>query len=127
MTRTLLVLAAAFFLAGIVFAQDSPAPRGRGREGADMMAQHQQMMGEMQAAQKKLDELVASMNAAKETEKVDRIAAVVTEMVALHKQMMAHMAAMPMMSMRGGMMQRGAGPGPGAASADHKQHHPDDK
>jgi hypothetical protein len=37
---------------------------------------------------------------------VDRIAAVVTEMVAPHKQMMAHMAAMPMMPV---------------------QHHPDNK
>jgi hypothetical protein len=61
------------------------------------------------------------MNAATGTEKVDRIAAVVTEMVAMHKQMMGRMMSMPMLSMPRGMMQRGAGPGPGGATdGDHE-------
>ena len=49
------------------------------------------MMADMQAAQKRLDDLVSQMNAAKGAEKVDRIAAVVTEMVAMHKQMSSMM------------------------------------
>ena len=56
------------------------------------------MMANMQAEQKKLDELVAQMNAAKGPDKVDRIAAVVTEMAAMHKRMSS-------MMMQGGMMQ----------------------
>jgi hypothetical protein len=52
----------------------------------------------MQAEQKKLDDLVAQMNAAKGAEKVDRIAAVVTEMATMHRRMNAMMT-------EGGMMQ----------------------
>jgi hypothetical protein len=62
---------------------------------------HHEMMTEMQASQAKLDELVAQMNAATGPEKVDRIAAVVTEMVAMHKRMNAMVSGM----MQGGMMQ----------------------
>jgi hypothetical protein len=62
------------------------------------------MMATMQAEQKKLDELVAEMNAAKGPEKVDRIAAVVTEMAAMHKRMSV--------MMQGGMMQMQHGPTP---------------
>lgn len=127
-TSVLIALLATSVFAGILSAQHSPATQAPGREAADMMAQHQQMMSEMQAGQKKLDDLVASMNAATGTEKVDRIAALVTEMVAMHKQMMGRMMSMPMMSMPGGMRQRGAGSGPGGATgADHEQHHPDNK
>ena len=61
-------------------------------------ADRQAMMANMQAEQKKLDELVAQMNAATGPEKVDRIAAVVTEMAAMHKRMST-------MMMQGGMMQ----------------------
>ena len=67
-------------------------------QGAAM--DHQAMMANMQAEQKKLDELVAQMNAAKGPEKVDRIAAVVTEMAAMHKRMNGMM-----MMMHGDMMQ----------------------
>lgn len=55
------------------------------------------MMADMQAAQKRLDMLVSEMNAATGPEKVDRIAAVVTEMAAMHKRMSG-------MMMQGGMM-----------------------
>lgn len=61
----------------------STAQSGRG----DMQA----MMGAMQADQKKLDELVAQMNAATGLAKVDRIAAVVNEMASMHKRMMGMM------------------------------------
>ena len=89
------LLTATLLVAGVVHAQGTPPAQGRG-----MMAQQQQMMAQMQAGQKKLDELVASMNSAKGPDKVDRIAAVVTEMVAQHTQMSGQM-----MSMQSGMMQ----------------------
>ena len=84
--------------AGLGYAQNSqhehPTPAAR-QGGA---ANHQAMMANMQTQQKKLDELVAQMNTAKGPEKVDRIAAVVTEMAAMHKRMST-------MMMNGGMMQ----------------------
>jgi hypothetical protein len=64
---------------------------------------HQKMMAEMQASQAKLDALVAQMNAATGPEKVDRIAAVVNEMAAMHK----HMSTMMIGMMQRGMMQGG--------------------
>jgi hypothetical protein len=87
-------------------------------------ANHQAMMATMQAEQKKLDELIAHMNAATGPEKMDRIAAVVTEMAAMHKRMST-------MMMQGNMMQimmqghRGAGnpATPKAPSDDHAEHH----
>jgi hypothetical protein len=93
--------------AGLGYAQNNqhehatpPAAQGAG-------ADHQAMMANMQAEQKKLDELVAQMNAAKGPEKVDRIAAVVTEMAAMHKRMST-------MMMQGGMMHMQHGPTPAA-------------
>jgi hypothetical protein len=62
-------------------------------------ADHQTMMANMQAQQKKLDDLVAQMNAANGPEKVDRIAAVVTEMAAMHKRMSTMMMDGRMMQM----------------------------
>lgn len=72
---------------------------------------HQAMMANMQAEQKKLDELVAKMNAAKGSDKVDRIADVVNEMAAMHRRMSGMM-----MMMQNGMMQM-----------PHDAHHPDAK
>ena len=66
---------------------------------ADQHATTMTMMANMQAEQKKLDELVAQMNAAKGPEKVDRIAAVVTEMAAMHKRMNEMMMRSDMMQM----------------------------
>ena len=63
---------------------------------------HQKMMADLQAEQAKLDDLLAQMNAATGPEKVDRIAAVVTEMAAEHKHMTEMMGGM----MQGGMMQQ---------------------
>lgn len=67
-----------------------------------MMAAHERMMADMQAADQRLDALVAKMNAASGQEKVDAVAAVVSEMVAqrktirdtmmkMHEGMMSHM------------------------------------
>src|SRR5678816_2303140 len=85
--------------AGLGYAQNNQhehATPPTAAQGAS--ADHQAMMANMQAQQKKLDELVAQMNAAKGPDKVDRIAAVVTEMAAMHKRMST-------MMMEGGMMQ----------------------
>jgi hypothetical protein len=73
---------------------------------SDMMTWHQQMMTEMRAADAKLDELVAAMNASTGEAKATATAQVVTELVRqrriLHDHMysMGHMM-MGMMGMRG--------------------------
>jgi hypothetical protein len=59
-----------------------------------MMAGQMPMMQARQAAQKRLDDLVAAMNAARGGEKLDAIAAVVTELAAQQKQMSAMCAGM---------------------------------
>ena len=91
-----------------------------------MMAQRQKMMAEMQATQTKLDELVALMNSATGSAKVDRMAALLTELVAQQKRMGS--------MMQGGMMSMmmmpnappAAAPAPPATGAkpdDHSGHH----
>ena len=74
-----------------------PPAQGAAMDHQAMMA----MMANMQAEQKKLDDLVAQMNAATGPETVDKIAAVVNEMAAMHKRMSA------MMMMHGGQMPAG--------------------
>jgi len=64
-----------------------------------MIADHEKMMAEMKAADQRLDDLVAKMNAATGTEKADAIAAVVNEMVTQRRTMRDGM-----MKMQGGMM-----------------------
>src|SRR6266700_424990 len=83
----------------------TPAPAAPQQQG---MGDHQAMMATMQAAQKKLDDLVAQMNAATGPEKVDRMAAVITAMAAMHKDMCAQMMDGDMMSMMMMQMQHGA-------------------
>ncbi|OFV89699.1 MAG: hypothetical protein A3G76_08135 [Acidobacteria bacterium RIFCSPLOWO2_12_FULL_65_11] len=83
-------------------------------QASAMMAERQQMMANMKAMDKKLDDLVAKMTAARGTDKVDAIAAVVKEIVAQRTQMGDQMTLMDgrmmghmmehMMSMQGGMM-----------------------
>ena len=68
---------------------------------------HQAMMANMQAEQKKLDELVAQMNAATGQDKIDRIVAVVNELAAKEKRMNSMMM---MMMMHGSATQMPAGP-----------------
>jgi hypothetical protein len=83
---------------GLGYAQNNQHEHATPPVAQGTAADRQAMMAGMQAEQKKLDELVAQMNAANGPEKVDRIAAVVTEMAAMHKRMST-------MMMNGGMMQ----------------------
>jgi regulator of PEP synthase PpsR (kinase-PPPase family) len=73
-----------------------------------MMAEHEKMMAEMKAADQRLDDLVVKMNAASGTEKVDAIAAVVSEIVAQRQAMRGGMMKMQHGMM--GQMQSGKGP-----------------
>jgi hypothetical protein len=93
--------------AGFGYAQNNEHQHATPPTAQGGAANHQAMMANMQAEQKKLDELVAQMNAATGPEKVDRIAAVVTEMAMMHKRM-------SMMMMQGGMMQMMHGQTPAA-------------
>ena len=108
-------------------AQAQPiAPIAPQQDSAQMMAQRQKMMAEMQATQKKLDDLVAQMNGATGAAKVDRIAAVLTELVAQHKRMSSMMQGgmMPMMMMPNASSV--AAPAPAATGTkpeDHSEHH----
>src|SRR5262245_38400367 len=94
----LAVGAAVALSAGFGYAQNNQHDHATPPAAQGGAADHQAMMAHMQAEQKKLDDLVAQMNAATGAEKVDRIAAVVTEMAAMHKRMST-------MMMQGGMMQ----------------------
>ena len=69
----------------------TPPPAAQQAAGADHHAMMMSMMAEMQAKQKTLDDLVAKMNAAKGQEKIDLMAAVLTEMASMHKGMMCPM------------------------------------
>ena len=64
-----------------------------------MMADREKMMTEMKAADQRLDDLVAKMNAASGTDKADAVAAVVSEMVSQRRAMRDGM-----MKMEDGMM-----------------------
>lgn len=85
--------------------QTQAQPGKTGAQG-DMMARCQQMLSErqgmmqrMQAMDKNLDDLIADMNKATGSRKVDAVAMVVTEMAAQRKQMHQEM-----MRMNEGMM-----------------------
>src|SRR5215831_8751720 len=64
-----------------------------------MMAEQHKMMMSTQVSDKKLDDLIAQLNAAKGTDRIDKLVAVVNELAAQRKQMTG------MMSMHDGMMQ----------------------
>jgi hypothetical protein len=100
------------------------------------MPQHQQMMQNMTAADQKLSELVATMNAAAGDTKVDAMAAVVRELVAQRKEMQQQMRMMQSGMMEQMMSRMSAMHGSGgmknapqsrkdAAEPDHADHHPD--
>jgi hypothetical protein len=84
--------------AGFGYAQNNQREHATPPAAQGASVDRQAMMASMQAEQQKLDDLVAQMNAATGPEKVDRIAATVTEMAAMHKRM-------SIMMMHGRMMQ----------------------
>jgi len=94
-TTFIAIIGALAVLAGVARSQETAAKP----DMHAMMANQQKMMTSMQATDKKLDELVAQLNAAKGNDRVDKLVAVVNELVAERKQMTS------MMSMHGGMMQ----------------------
>lgn len=102
-TFTIAMMSAATLLGGAAVLAQTSGHEHVAQPSATATAQqpamdHQKMMADMQAQQRRLDELVAQMNAATGPEKVDRIAAVVNEMAAMHKRMSE-------MMMQGGVMQ----------------------
>jgi uncharacterized coiled-coil protein SlyX len=86
-----------------------------------MMAQHDKTMMSMEAADKRLDDLVSQLNAAKGNDRIDKLAAVVNELVTERKQMRAMMEGM-MKEMHGGMMPHSTEKKSGD---DHSAHHPE--
>jgi len=95
--------------------------------GAQAAPDHQKMMAEMKASQKKLDNLVAAMNQATRDDKVDKLAAVVTELVAQHREMCERMMSGTMkmpMSMMQHAPEATAPALAGKPEDDHATHHP---
>jgi hypothetical protein len=108
--------------------------------GGQNMPDQKAMMARMAAADQKLDRLIEQMNAAKGEQKVDAIAAVVTELAAQRRQMCEEMmrmqtqmqsgmgeqmkSHMPAMA-PGGTMKKTPDTVPGAADGDHAAHHPE--
>ena len=88
-----------------------------------------QMMTNLEADQKKLDDLVAAMNAATGEDKIDRMAAVVAELSrqnGMCSRMMKDMMSGGMMKMGGEKMVAPQPAPPAAPGQDngHEQHHP---
>ncbi len=123
-----LALAIVFAASGAFAQQSEPktgTPPVSGQSGMmsgnmQMMAMHNQMMADMKAMEASLDLKVAAMNAAKGHAKVDATAAVINEMVAQQKQMMAKMMGMHDQMMMG--MKKDKDVDDKAPDA-HKEHH----
>jgi hypothetical protein len=94
-TTLIAVIGALVVLAGVARSQDTSTSKP---DMHAMMAGQQHMMMSMQASDRKLDDLVAQLNAAKGNDRIDRLVAIVNELVAERKQMTG------MMAMHGGMM-----------------------
>lgn len=101
---------------------DAGSGQAKGIASAPPQMNRQAMMTDMQTAGKRLDDLVAQMNATNGPDKIDRIAAVVNELAAMHKRMSV--------MMQGGMMQmprdeRGNATQPSepGGAAEHSEHH----
>jgi hypothetical protein len=110
-SRTLAALAivAAFMASGTFAQQGAPTAAAQSGNGHgdmmsgnhQMMAMHEQMMAEMKTMDTTLDMKVAAMNAAKGSAKVDATAAVINQMIAHQRQMMAKMMNMHENMMKG--------------------------
>lgn len=138
MKRMILVFGVAFLLAPALVAQ-TPAGEKPAMDCAAMMQHHEAMQKHMADMDAKLQTLVTDMNEAKGSAKVDKTAAVITELVAqrsmmqkqmmeMHPKMMAHMIQHMQSGMMRGMadsmsgcpMMKGADKAPAPAAAEHK-------
>jgi hypothetical protein len=109
---TILVVAFGVMSGGLM-AQAPAAPPSTGMMGGKMMeectammAKHQGMKAEMASLDARLDSLLADMNAAKGSKKVDATAVVLNELAAQRKAMRDHMMSMGPQMMQH-MMQHG--------------------
>lgn len=124
---------------------------GPSEMGGEMMAMHRKMQAEMQSMDERLDALVADMEAAEGDDKVDAIAAVVSELISQRKgmhtmmmemrprmmhQMMQQMASGMMHGMQHSMgdcpmkddcpmMQQAPSEEEPVDAGDHAEHHPE--
>ena len=98
-----------------------------GGDKGDMMSMHAQMMTDMKAMDVRLDQKLAAMNEAKDKNKVEAMAAVINEMAAQRKEMMAKMSTMHGQMMMHMGAQMGAGDGTAHGAADHSQHQEEQK
>jgi cell division protein FtsL len=78
-TTFVVVVSALAVWAGVARSQETATPT---HDTRTMMTGQQHMMMSMQASDKKLDDLVAELNAAKGNARVDKLIAVVNELVA---------------------------------------------
>ena len=101
--RTLLVLTAGIALGATARAEEPSAPAAK-----EPMACCRQMMAKEKDRQAALDEKTAAMNKAQGAEKVDAIAAVVTELVAQHGAMHGDQSCPGGCSMMSGAMKGGS-------------------
>ena len=134
LVATLTVGMTGVFLAGTAFAQNphaAPPVASKTVQQPAPPTAGAQMMADMQADQKKLDEMVAAMNAAMGCEKMGKMAAAITELSARQSRMMMHMMEGGMMHMMEGGMMKKAEPAPApqetpkAQPNEHSQHHPE--
>jgi hypothetical protein len=98
----------------VVLAQSPTAGQNEMAAHKQMMAEQKGMMAEMTAADQKIADLVAKMNAAKGEERIAAMAAVVNELVAQRKQMRESC----------GMMMKAPTAAAEASEPDHGAHHP---
>jgi hypothetical protein len=113
MKRLFLLPAGLLIVASVVNgAQSQPAAS----DPHSKAASERPMMASMRAEEAKLDDLVAQLNAARGDDRVDKLIAVVRELVAERKRMRDGMAG------RGGMMMNPAATAPDAGAADSAHH-----
>ena len=113
MKRLLLLPAGLLIVASVVNgAQHQPAASDPHSKAAG----ERPMMASMRAEDAKLDDLVAQLNAARGDERLDKLIAVVRELVADRKRMHDGMAG------RGAMMMKPTETAPGAGAADPANH-----
>lgn len=102
MTATVALVAGPYGVAGAEQHGAFPPAAAAQTDSTEMMKRHQQMMADMKKADAELTTLVEKMNASKGSEKVDAIAAVVTELARRQASMHERMGQMQMMMMMGG-------------------------